>query len=165
MRKAAPEELTQIEGIGAIIAEEWCRFFADEKQAAQLDELLAVVTPEFEKLSGTALSGKTFVITGSVEQFANRNELKAFIEQRGGKVSGSVSAKTDYLINNDAQSNSSKNKTASEKSGGCNYYRAGVSCNGRRIMIFYGNKTEFSRRKAVPGMESICRLKYRTVFR
>ena len=112
MRKAAPEELTQIEGIGAIIAEEWCRFFADEKQEAQLDELLAVVTPEFEKLSGTALSGKTFVITGSVEQFANRNELKAFIEQRGGKVSGSVSAKTDYLINNDAQSNSSKNKTA-----------------------------------------------------
>ncbi len=112
MRGAEPEELTQIEGIGAVIAEEWCRFFADEKQAAQLDELLTVVKPVFEKTSGAALSGKTFVITGSVEQFANRNELKAYIEQHGGKVSGSVSAKTDYLINNDAQSNSTKNKTA-----------------------------------------------------
>ena len=112
MRAATPEELTQIEGIGAVIAEEWCRFFADEKQSAQLDELLTVVTPEFEKTSGAALSGKTFVITGSVERFANRNELKAFIEQQGGKVSGSVSAKTDYLINNDSQSNSTKNKTA-----------------------------------------------------
>lgn len=112
MRGAVPEELTQIEGIGAVIAEEWCRFFADDKQAAQLDELLTVVEPVFEQASGATLSGKTFVITGSVEQFANRNELKAYIEQRGGKVSGSVSAKTDYLINNDAQSNSTKNKTA-----------------------------------------------------
>lgn len=112
MRSALPEELTQIEGIGAVIAEEWCRFFADEKQNAQLDELLTIVEPEFEKTSGAVLSGKTFVITGSVEQFANRNELKAYIEQQGGKVSGSVSAKTDYLINNDSQSNSTKNKTA-----------------------------------------------------
>ena len=112
MRNASVEDLTQIEGIGAVIAEEWCRFFADEKQTAQLDELLTVVEPVFEKTSGAALSGKTFVITGSVERFANRNELKAYIEQRGGKVSGSVSAKTDYLINNDAQSNSTKNKTA-----------------------------------------------------
>ena len=112
MREASPEELTQIEGIGAVIAEEWCRFFKDEKQTAQLDELLTVVDPVFEKTSGAALSGKTFVITGSVEQFANRNELKAYIEQHGGKVSGSVSAKTDYLINNDVQSNSTKNKTA-----------------------------------------------------
>ena len=112
MRNAAPDELTQIEGIGAVIAEEWCRFFANGKQTAQLEELLTVVEPVFEKTAGTALSGKTFVITGSVEQFANRNELKAYIEQRGGKVSGSVSAKTDYLINNDAQSNSTKNKTA-----------------------------------------------------
>lgn len=112
MRGAEPEKLTQIEGIGAVIAEEWCRFFADAKQAAQLDELLTVVEPIYEKTSGAALSGKTFVITGSVEQFSNRNELKAYIEQRGGKVSGSVSAKTDYLINNDAQSNSTKNKTA-----------------------------------------------------
>ncbi len=112
MRNASSEELTQIEGIGAVIAEEWCRFFADEKQTAQLDELLHVVEPVFEKTSGAALSGKTFVITGSVEQFSNRNELKVYIEQRGGKVSGSVSAKTDYLINNDAQSNSTKNKTA-----------------------------------------------------
>ena len=112
MRNALPEELTQIEGIGTVIAEEWCRFFKDEKQTAQLDELLTMVAPVFEKTSGAALSGKTFVITGSVEKFANRNELKAFIEQLGGKVSGSVSAKTDYLINNDSGSNSTKNKTA-----------------------------------------------------
>ena len=112
MRSAKAEDLTQIEGIGAVIAEEWCRFFADEKQSAQLDELLTVVTPEYEKMSGSVFSGKTFVITGSVEKFSNRNELKTFIEQQGGKVSGSVSAKTDYLINNDSQSNSTKNKTA-----------------------------------------------------
>ena len=112
MRTASAEELTQIEGIGGVIAEEWCRFFKDEKQTAQLDALLTVVQPVFEKTSGVALSGKTFVITGSVAHFANRNELKAYIEQQGGKVSGSVSAKTDYLINNDSLSNSTKNKTA-----------------------------------------------------
>lgn len=59
-------------------------------------------------------AGKVFVITGSVEHFANRNEVKAVIEEQGGKVTGSVSAKTDYLINNDAASNSSKNKKAKE---------------------------------------------------
>ena len=60
------------------------------------------------------LAGKVFVITGKVLQFANRNALKEVIEQAGGKVTGSVSAKTDYLINNDVTSNSSKNKTAKE---------------------------------------------------
>ena len=61
-----------------------------------------------------ALEGKTFVVTGSVFQFKNRNELKAYIEERGGKVAGSVSKNTDYLINNDNMSSSSKNKTAKE---------------------------------------------------
>ena len=60
------------------------------------------------------LSGKVFVITGSVEHFANRNELKDYIEKLGGKVTGSVSKNTDYLINNDMTSNSSKNKKAKE---------------------------------------------------
>ena len=58
------------------------------------------------------IAGKTFVITGSVNIWKNRNELKAYIEAMGGKVSGSVSSKTSYLINNDSQSNSTKNKTA-----------------------------------------------------
>ena len=60
------------------------------------------------------MDGLTFVITGSVEHFANRNELKAYIEKHGGKVTGSVSAKTNYLINNDAMSASSKNKKAKQ---------------------------------------------------
>lgn len=61
-----------------------------------------------------SLSGKTFVITGSLTQFPNRNGLKAYIEERGGKVTGSVTGKTDYLINNDTASNSSKNRKARE---------------------------------------------------
>ena len=61
-----------------------------------------------------AIAGKTFVITGAVHIWKNRNELKAFIEQNGGKAAGSVSSKTDYLINNDNTSNSTKNKTAKE---------------------------------------------------
>ena len=60
------------------------------------------------------ISGKTFVITGSLEHFENRSQLKEYIETRGGKVAGSVSARTDYLINNDSTSNSSKNKDAKE---------------------------------------------------
>ena len=63
---------------------------------------------------GTTITGKTFVITGSVTKFENRNALKAFIEAKGGKVTGSVTAKTDYLINNDVTSASSKNKKARE---------------------------------------------------
>lgn len=71
----------------------------------------------FEKMkieTGNPLSGKQFVITGSVNQFENRNAMKEFIENRGGKVTGSVSKKTDYLINNDTESSSSKNKKAKE---------------------------------------------------
>ncbi len=64
--------------------------------------------------SDSAVAGKTFVITGSLENFANRDAMIAFIEERGGKVSGSVSSKTDYLINNDVTSGSGKNKKAKE---------------------------------------------------
>ena len=78
--------------------------------------MLKLVTFETETPSAESqiLVGKTFVITGSVEQFANRSEAKAFIESLGGKVTGSVTSKTDYLINNDSTSGSSKNKKAKE---------------------------------------------------
>ena len=93
-------------------------YFADEKNREIVDHLLQEVTIEKEEEAeeeGTArFAGMTFVVTGSVEHFANRNEIKELIESLGGKVSGSVSAKTDYLINNDTTSNSSKNKKAKE---------------------------------------------------
>ena len=68
----------------------------------------------YKKVENNNISGKTFVITGSLEHFANRNELVAKIEELGGRASGSVSAKTDFLINNDTESNSSKNKKAKQ---------------------------------------------------
>ena len=60
------------------------------------------------------MEGLNFVVTGSVNHFNNRNEVKEYIEKRGGKVTGSVTSKTNYLINNDVMSNSSKNKKAKE---------------------------------------------------
>ena len=87
----------------------------DEEKMKVVSELLEEVTFEKEEISeSSVLSGKVFVITGSVEHFANRNELKDYIEKLGGKVTGSVSKNTDYLINNDMTSNSSKNKKAKE---------------------------------------------------
>ncbi len=114
VRHAGREELVEIEGIGEVIADSVVAFFADEKNARILDDLLKEVTFLKEEETGDRLAGKTFVITGSVERFANRSELKAEIERQGGKVTGSVTAKTDYLINNDNQSGSSKNKKAKE---------------------------------------------------
>ena len=73
-----------------------------------------IFSNEEDKSSGVDLSGKTFVITGNLVHYKNRNELIKNIEQLGGKVTGSVSAKTSYLINNDTESNSSKNKKAKE---------------------------------------------------
>lgn len=114
MRQTDVDELTQIEGIGEVIAEEWVHYFNEERNNEQLNRLLLLLNIEAEQAVSGDLQGKIFVVTGSIEKFANRNELKAYIEQRGGRVTGSVSAKTDYLINNDAFSNSSKNKTAKE---------------------------------------------------
>lgn len=114
MRSAQMDELTEIDKIGEVIAEEWVRFFSNNKNIEQLEHLLSVVKIEEEQVTESVLSGKTFVITGSVEHFTNRNELKNYIELQGGKVSGSVSSKTDYLINNDSTSNSTKNKAARE---------------------------------------------------
>lgn len=116
LRLASEEEIASIDGIGAVIASSVTGYFADEANAAAIDALLPELrleTPEAVEGS-SVLAGKTFVITGSVEHFTNRSELKAFIEERGGKVTGSVTKKTDYLINNDTASNSSKNKKARE---------------------------------------------------
>lgn len=116
MRRADTEELCAVDGIGGVLAEAWVNYFADEKNNLILDHLLEDLTFEAEPDSGQeqTLEGKVFVITGSVELFENRKELQAFIEARGGKATGSVTAKTSYLINNDVASNSSKNKKAKE---------------------------------------------------
>ncbi|MCI6887875.1 MAG: NAD-dependent DNA ligase LigA [Lachnospiraceae bacterium] len=116
MRHASKEELTAVDGIGAVLADAWIAYFASEKNREQTDALLAELTIEQEEESQeeAIFAGMTFVITGSVEHFANRKELQAVIEARGGKATGSVTAKTTYLINNDVTSNSSKNKKAKE---------------------------------------------------
>lgn len=115
MRKADAEELCAIDGIGGVLADAWVTYFKNDKNNEILDHLLADLTFANEARSEEqTLVGKTFVITGSVEHFANRKELQEKIESLGGKASGSVSAKTSYLINNDVTSNSSKNKKARE---------------------------------------------------
>ena len=116
MRHATEEELTAVDGIGAVLADAWIAYFASEKNAKLVDDLLAELTIEkvSENTETAVFAGMTFVITGTVEHFANRKELQAAIEARGGKAAGSVTAKTTYLINNDVTSNSSKNKKAKE---------------------------------------------------
>ena len=116
MRHATAEELTAVDGIGAVLADAWIAYFASAKNREAVDGLLAELTieNEAENTKAAIFAGMTFVITGSVEHFANRKELQAAIEARGGKATGSVTAKTTYLINNDVTSNSSKNKKAKE---------------------------------------------------
>lgn len=117
MRNADTGELCAIDGIGAVLADAWVQYFADENHKVIVDHLLSDLTFETEtaeEAGEQVLAGKTFVITGSVELFGNRKELQEFIEARGGKATGSVTAKTNYLINNDVTSNSSKNKKAKE---------------------------------------------------
>ena len=116
LQKASAEELSAIDGIGEVIAKSIEEYFRDGKKQQALSNLLAEVhleKPE-ENKGAQIFEGMNFVITGSVEHFANRNEVKAVIEARGGKVTGSVTSKTNYLINNDTTSNSSKNKKAKE---------------------------------------------------
>lgn len=116
IRNAKKEELMEVEGIGEIIADSFLNYFQDKKNCRELALLLEQVRiREPERINReSAIAGKTFVITGSVKHFANRNEVKELIESLGGKVTGSVTSKTDYLINNDTQSSSSKNKKAKE---------------------------------------------------
>ncbi|MDD3337739.1 MAG: NAD-dependent DNA ligase LigA [Lachnospiraceae bacterium] len=115
LRHASAEDLSEIEGIGPVIARTFTEYFADEKNSAMVDRLLKELDIEqMEENDDHRFDGVNFVITGSVEQFANRSEIKELIESLGGKVTGSVTAKTNYLINNDTTSNSSKNKKAKD---------------------------------------------------
>lgn len=112
---ATKDELLLIDGIGEVLADSYVKYFSNEKNRKEFKLLLKELhLVKEERNTNSPVSGKTFVITGSLNHYANRDELKAVIEQNGGKTTGSVSAKTDYLINNDLTSNSSKNKKAKE---------------------------------------------------
>ena len=112
---AGKDDLLEIEGIGEVLANSIVDFFKDSKNIENVKSLREVLIFEREESAGSdSFAGKVFVITGSLEHFTNRNELKELIEKNGGKVSGSVSSKTNFLINNDTASNSSKNKKAKE---------------------------------------------------
>ena len=110
------DDLNAISGIGPVIAKAYVEYFANEKHVEELRRLLEELEIPQEEINTEAqiFENMTFVITGSVEHFANRNEVKDVIESKGGKVTGSVTAKTNYLINNDVNSTSSKNKKAKE---------------------------------------------------
>ncbi|MCR5104127.1 MAG: NAD-dependent DNA ligase LigA [Eubacterium sp.] len=111
--EAVPEELMEIEGLGEVLANDFSAYFKDDEKREEVRKLLDEI--EFvieENTNEQDLEGMTFVITGSLETYPNRDALKKEIEDRGGKVAGSVSAKTTCLINNDITSNSSKNKKA-----------------------------------------------------
>ncbi len=113
---AAEEELDEISGVGGVIAKAYVDYFARETHRELYQKLLGEVRIPQEEAPADAdlFAGMNFVITGSVEHFANRREVKELIESKGGKVTGSVTSKTNYLINNDVQSASSKNKKAKE---------------------------------------------------
>lgn len=115
VRGASMEELDEIDGIGEVLARGYVEWWQDEKHQQEFDRLLQQVTLQREQEEGgEKFKGKTFVVTGSLEHFANRSALKDAIEKQGGKVTGSVTGKTDYLINNNRESSSSKNKKARE---------------------------------------------------
>lgn len=110
------EQLSSIDGIGDIMAKAYVEFFNDPDKKDIVEELLTVldIDQSYKETEGGSLTGKTFVITGKVFHYENRDAVKAAIEAAGGKTASSVSAKTDYLINNDIASGSSKNKKAKE---------------------------------------------------
>lgn len=116
MMHLTEEDLNAISGIGPVIAKAYVEYFANEKHVEELKRLLEELEIPQEEINTEAqiFENMNFVITGSVEQFANRNEVKEVIESKGGKVTGSVTSKTNYLINNDVTSTSSKNKKAKE---------------------------------------------------
>lgn len=117
IRNAKVEDFLEIDGIGEVIAQSVVDYFTNEHNKRLVDELLSWLSfeqVEIEEGEELKLANQTFVITGSVNHFKNRNELKEKIESLGGKVTGSVTKKTTYLINNDKESSSSKNKKARE---------------------------------------------------
>ncbi|MBN2946282.1 MAG: NAD-dependent DNA ligase LigA [Blautia sp.] len=115
IRTAEEEEISAIDGIGPVIAKSLTKYFKDPENNRKLDHLLGYLHINKEEVSeNQTLAGMNFVITGSLEHFSNRGEAKKLIESLGGKVTGTVTGKTNYLINNDTSSNSSKNKKARE---------------------------------------------------
>lgn len=116
MMKADTERLAMIDGVGAVIAAAFCDYFKQPKNKEELALLLPELSIAREQITpeNLTLQGKVFVITGSLNHFENRSALKEEIERRGGKVTGSVTSKTDVLINNDTASTSAKNKKAKE---------------------------------------------------
>ena len=116
IQNASAEELMQIDGIGEVVANAFVDFLHDDENKKSVEKLLDIVEFDVEPqgLTDGDLRGKTFVITGNVHIYKNRNELKSAIEANGGKVTGSVSSNTDFLINNDIDSASSKNRRAKE---------------------------------------------------
>ena len=109
------EELNEIQGVGEVLAKAFTGYFSDAKHVENFRKLLEELTiPEETLTKKQIFEGVNFVITGSVTHFANRGEVKELIESLGGKVTGSVTSKTNYLINNDVTSTSSKNKKANE---------------------------------------------------
>ncbi len=116
LMQATEEELSEVEGIGDVIAATFVEHMQKEENITRIEKLLKelhlqeIVVDESEQ----SLTGKSFCVTGSLNHYANRDELKEIIEQKGGKVTGSVTSKTECLINNDITSNSGKNKKAKE---------------------------------------------------
>lgn len=109
------ENLQEIDGVGNVISRDYGAFFQDEHNREMVKALYDQLhLDESYEEQGTGLSGKVFVITGSLNHYSNRKELKAAIESEGGKVAGSVSGSTDYLITNNPESGSSKNRAARE---------------------------------------------------
>ena len=109
------EELNEIQGVGEVLAKAFTGYFSDAKHVENFRKLLEELTiPEETSTKKQIFEGVNFVITGSVTHFATRGEVKKLIESLGGKVTGSVTSKTNYLINNDVTSTSSKNKKANE---------------------------------------------------
>ena len=108
------DEFASIDGIGPEKSARFINWFKDDKNYLKVSNLLKELDVKEVEVAevGTKCAGQTFVITGDVYHYKNRNELKAYIESQGGKVTGSVSKSTTYLINNDSESQSSKNKKA-----------------------------------------------------
>ena len=116
LMQADVEQLSEVEGIGEVIATAFVEYMQNPENFKSIHHLMEEVKPEAVAAVETdsPVNGKSFCITGSLNYYASRNELKDIIEQKGGKVTGSVTSKTECLINNDITSNSSKNKKAKE---------------------------------------------------
>ncbi len=116
MRRADVEELSAVDGVGQVIAASFVEYMRDPEKSGLLDRLLSelrIESPKAEEQDRN-LAGLSFVVTGSLNHFGSRSDLKELIEQRGGRVTGSVTGRTTCLINNDPDSSSSKNRTAKE---------------------------------------------------